>query len=96
MQPSRDPRSNRSLADHHRAALERESAISPEVIEERGSWTARRPRDLDGLPFGPAQRRLALFPMLVIRQDDPSGQEIHPVLRPDNPRERKKGGIIKC
>jgi putative DNA primase/helicase len=79
-------RTDRPLAAHHRAVLEQGSAIAPDVILERGYWTAYSWQDLDGLSFSGPQKARERFPALVIPQHDPSGAETYSVLRPDCPR----------
>ena len=85
----------RVLAPHHRAMLEQASAISPEVIAERGYWTAERWQDLEGLQFRGTQKPLESFPALVAPQHDPSGEYTYSVLRPDRPRTKRNGDVIK-
>ena len=47
----------RTLSPEHRRALE-ESAIAPEVISERGYFTATDPAELEELGFARFQRRV--------------------------------------
>ena len=94
MQALRDQQPERRLSDQHFRMLTEGSAISTEVIAERGYWTAERQSDLNGLGFSDYQRRMAMLPALVIPQFEPSGEKIHSVLRPDRPRNRK-GKTIK-
>jgi putative DNA primase/helicase len=51
------------LAPHHQRMLEHESGIAPEVIAERGYYTATRKAELEQLGFG---RTLQHVPSLVI------------------------------
>ena len=85
----------RILSDAHRLVLTQASAIAPEVIAERGYWTAADWRELDGLGFTGTQKRKECFPALVIPQYDPSGAYTHSVLRWDRPRIDAKGRAIK-
>jgi hypothetical protein len=71
-----------TLLDHH-AELLKASAISPEVADARGYWSATMPRELDR-HFGQTQRRLV--PALVIPTYDVRGEVVFHQLRPDEPR----------
>jgi len=73
------------LLPHHRDALEIASAIAPEVIAERGYFSATRKSELRELGFGPSQQ---LVPSLVIPVIGPSGQIATYQHRPDRPRIR--------
>ena len=74
------------LTDHHHELL-RASAISPEVVEARGYYSAVATKaDLGRLGFGPAQRRI---PALVIPIWDVDGECVGHQLRPDAPRDVK-------
>src|SRR5215211_4669763 len=73
-----------TLADHHRELLSA-SAISPEVIEARGYFTATRKSELAALGFGRAAQRV---PTLVLPQWSVLGECSHHVVRPDDPRLR--------
>jgi hypothetical protein len=84
-----------TLAEHHRVMLERDSAIDPAVITERGYWTARGPGDLVGFGFKPYQIRERGFPALIVPQHDPSGERTYSVLRPDHPRTTSAGRVVK-
>lgn len=102
MGPSREPQldcipnpTKRVLADHHRITLEQGSGIAPEVIDERGYWTAMDWRQLDGLLFRGTQKRPECSPALVIPQHDPAGDYTYAVLRYDRPRTRQNGDVIK-
>lgn len=85
----------RTLAAHHREVLEKGSGISPDVIGERGYWTAYRWQDLDGLNFRGSQKRPECFPALVIPQHGPDGEYTCSVLRWDRPRISRAGKEIK-
>jgi hypothetical protein len=85
----------RVLSPQHFTVLTQGSAIAPEVITERGYWTATDWRELDGLGFRGSQKRLECFPALVIPQHDPSGAYTHAVARWDRPRIGAKGRQIK-
>jgi Protein of unknown function (DUF3631)/Domain of unknown function (DUF3854) len=72
------------LAEHHQALLVA-SAISPEVAEARGYFTAQGSKaELGRLGFGVAQR---IIPALVIPQWNVLGECTHHMIRPDEPRE---------
>jgi putative DNA primase/helicase len=83
----------RLLSPQHRAILER--AIAPEVVAERGYWTAIRWLELEGLRFRGTQKRPECFPALVIPQHDPTGAYTYSVLRWDTPRLSPDGREIK-
>jgi hypothetical protein len=88
----RDHQSNSNgaheLSAQHQLMLEQGSAISPEVIAERGYWTASRWQDLEDLvpPFRGGQKASERFPALVIPQYGPDGEHTYCVIRPDRPR----------
>jgi hypothetical protein len=44
------------------------ASINPEVIKERGYWSATTWQQLDGLLFKASQKPVACFPALVIPQ----------------------------
>ena len=69
---------------HHRRALIEESGIRPEVVAERGYYTAKSKAELERLGFSPAQRRA---PALVIPMYSPTGKLVTHQIRPDAPRE---------
>jgi putative DNA primase/helicase len=85
----------RALSAAHFEVLHVGSGIAPEVIRERGYWTAADWRQLDGLGFRGTQKRLECFPATVIPQYDPTGTYTHSVLRWDRPRITPGGGEIK-
>ena len=72
-----------SLAAHHRAMLEQESSITPEVIEARGYRTVETKAELETLGFGRAQRNV---PGLLLPIYAPSGEISLYQFRPDEPR----------
>jgi hypothetical protein len=76
-----------SLAAHHRAMLEQESSITPEVIEARGYRTVEKKVELERLGFGRAQRNV---PGLLLPIYAPSGEVALYQFRADAPR--IKGG----
>jgi hypothetical protein len=78
-----------SLSAAHRRILERESAISPQIIEARGYRTVKRAEVPDG--FAVYQRRTGLLIPLY----SPDGTTTAPQLRPDRPRRDKRGKNIK-
>jgi hypothetical protein len=79
------------LLPHHLDAL-KASAISEEVIQARGYWSATRPDDLRALGFNHEQSRLV--PALVVPAYDIHGQ-VHWQMRPDRPRRSKDGEVIR-
>ena len=72
-----------SLLPHHQQLLDA-SAISKEVADARGYWSASKPAELNGC-FTGAQKRA---PGLVIPVHDAFGQQPFCQLRPDRPREK--------
>jgi len=86
-------RAARTLSPEHRRALE-ESAIAPEVISERGYFTATDPAELEELGFARFQRRV---PALVIPVHGVNGECRFHRPRPDEPREdaAKRGKFRK-
>ena len=80
-----------TLHPHHRAMLERDSGLSPEVIEARGYRTVTVKSELKRLEFGEAQRLVPalLIPILTVHGDVGTHQ-----LRPDQAR-ICKGKVIK-
>jgi hypothetical protein len=78
------------LTERHRANLEIESGISPEVIAERGYFTAEEPEPLLELGFAEYQIRT---PSLIIPIWGVDGQFRFARIRPDDPRQdRDKPG----
>src|SRR5215204_7059575 len=74
----------RTLIPEHKRALEEESAIAPEVISERGYFTATDPAELEELGFARFQRRV---PAIVIPVHGVNGERRFHRARPDEPRE---------
>lgn len=86
----------RILLPHHRLTLEEGSGIHPDVIAERGYWSAEKWQDLDGLVFRSTQKaRPENYPALMIPQYDPAGALTYHVLRYDRPRVTREGRVIK-
>jgi len=82
----------RKRLDHrHQRALLEESGLSPEVIVERGYYTAKSKEELRKLGFSPFQQRA---PALVVPMYSPSGELSTHQIRPDTPRE-KDGKAVK-
>jgi len=81
------------LATHHAALLQ--TSIAPEIIAERGYWTAVNWQQIDGLLFRGTQKRLECFPALVIPQYARWGDYTYSVLRWDHPRIDGKGRQVK-
>ena len=68
------------------------SAISPDVIRERGYRSILGKHDLRELGFGKAQQR---YPGILMPLHAVDGASISPQYRPDNPRTNAKGKPIK-
>ena len=79
------------LSDEHLALL-RASAISDEIIDERGYFTADRKAELRDLGFADFQRSV---PALVIPLWGAAGQFAGYQSRPDRPRQDAQGDIVK-
>lgn len=79
------------LAERH-AQLIRASAISDEVRDARGYWTATTKYELRDLGFGVTQQRP---PALVIPIWGVSGETVLHQTRPDNPRRNGTGRALK-
>ena len=73
------------LSDAHRAMLLDESAISPEVVRQRGYRTVTSPKDLADLGFAPRQRKVPGL-LLPLHPTDGGEPPLY-VYRPDKPRE---------
>jgi uncharacterized protein DUF3854 len=71
------------LAAHHRTMLEAESGISPQMISDRGYFTATDPDELGRLGFAEYQ---CLTPALVVPSYDIHGGLRLYRARPDSPR----------
>jgi len=84
----------RTLIPEHKRALEEESAIAPEVISERGYFTATDPAELEELGFARFQRRV---PALVFPVHGVDKRLRFYRVRPDDPREdaEKPGKFTK-
>lgn len=72
--------------------LEEESAISPEVVRERGYFSATEPGELRELGFADYQLRV---PALVVPMYGPDGSVTNHQIRPDDPRLNNEGKPIK-
>ncbi len=83
MEAKNPPTIERYVASHHRVMLAKESAVIPEVIEERGYFTANEPEELTELGFAENQARV---PALVIPVWGVDGGLRYHRIRPDNPR----------
>src|ERR671912_387897 len=78
----------RVLLEHHRRLPEDESGIAPDVIAERGYWSATTKPELAALGFSPMQRRV---PPLVLPKSSTAGVNGAHEIRPDSPRiERRR------
>jgi uncharacterized protein DUF3854 len=80
----KNPTDTYGLAERHRAKLEIESGILPEVIAQRGYFTATDPDELSELGFAEYQIRT---PALVIPIWGVDGRFRFARLRPDDPRQ---------
>ncbi len=85
----------RVLLPHHRLVLEEGSGIHPDVIAERGYWSAEKWQDLDGLGFKSYQKIPDAFPSLMIPHYDVAGALVYHVLRYDRPRITRELKAIK-
>ena len=81
----------RTLAKTHLTMLREESAISSEVIAQRGYFTAQRKAALAELGFSPAQQRT---PALVIPVHSVTGGVAFHQARPDYPRRRQDKPVL--
>lgn len=86
---------SRSLSPHHRQVLEVGSAIAPEVIVDRGYWTAHTWQDLRGEPFTSRQKYPECFPALMLPQRGVDGAVAYTVLRYDITPVTKAGKSLK-
>jgi putative DNA primase/helicase len=77
---------------HHRRMLLEESGISPEVVVERGYYTAKTKAELANLGFSERQRQASA---LVIPMYSPAGELATHQIRPDAPRENGDGRPVK-
>src|SRR5215212_10212345 len=84
-----ESRQQRPLLDHHRCLLEEDSGIAPDVIAERGYWSATTKAELAALGFTPAQQRV---PALVLPKYTTAGLNGAHEIRPDTPRIERKNG----
>ena len=82
--------SSGTLSDAHRRMLYDESAIDPDVAEERGYYTARKRSEIPEA-FKDYQRRLGL----VIPTYSPDGATHGYQLRPEKPIKRRNGNTPK-
>ena len=80
------------LSSAHRKMLEEDSGLAPEVIAERGYYTATSAAHLATLHFAEYQRRV---PALVLPVFDVHGQVALHQIRPDSPRKNKKRKPVK-
>lgn len=79
------------LSERHRATLEAESAISPDIIAGRGYGTIRSRAEVPRA-FKKYQRRA---PALLVPMYSPDGTSTLYQIRPDNPRRTGKGKHTK-
>ena len=83
----------KSLSAEHRKVLERDSSITPGIIEQRGYWTAKSVQELVNLGFfGVTKEQL---PSLVIPILGVDGDVVYYQHRPDHPRSDKDGRPVK-
>ena len=64
-----------ALAPHHEVMLAEDNGMTPEVIAASGDWTTTKKRELQGLGFAPAQRRV---PALVLPIHSVGGLVVNP------------------
>ena len=88
----------KTLSDHHYKVLTQESAISDEVITQRGYFTVSSSQDAAALGFSRNQARQVdkRKPALIIPYYKPDGTNSIYCMRPDNPRvldDKKKGKL---
>lgn len=76
---------NTNLHRRHRAMLCEDSGIDPDVVAERGYWTAENRTQL--ADFGKNQRRA---PALMLPMFSPDGETESAQIRPDSPRDPKR------
>jgi hypothetical protein len=76
------------LDPNHKAMLCGQSAISAEVLDERGYFTARTPDELEALGFADYQRNT---PALVLPIHNVDGEITLHTIRPDEPRRGDSG-----
>ena len=72
----------RELLDYRYREIVEESGIAPDVALERGYYLEKTKRGLERLGFTRKQQRA---PAIVIPRFSPSGEEIPPQIKPDNP-----------
>jgi P4 family phage/plasmid primase-like protien len=77
------------LLEHHRRLLVEASGIAPDVVGERGYWSATTKDELAALGFKPAQRRV---PALVLPKYTTAGVNGLHEIRPDTPRVQQRDG----
>jgi hypothetical protein len=87
--------SARQLAPHHRELLERKSAICPDVIAERGWFSAMTWHDLGGTGIPGSQKYVDHFPALVVPHYDPTGALTYHSVRYDVPPLSTEGKPMK-
>ncbi len=73
----------RVLHEHHRKMLVEDSAIAPEVVEERGCYTVTTKSELGRKGFGRSQQGV---PGLMFPIHGPTGEQPFGLYRPDDPR----------
>ena len=93
-----DDTTTRTLADHHYRILSQESAISDEIITQRGYFTVTTSQAAAALGFSRNQARQVdeRKPALIIPYYKPDGTNSIYCMRPDNPRvidQKKKGKL---
>ncbi len=82
-----------TLSSRHRDELQSDSGISPEVVAQRGAWTATTSAELLALGFSPEQSRLA--PALVLPMHTVIDGDSLFVMKPDRPRINENGSPRK-
>jgi hypothetical protein len=82
------------LLPHHRAGLEEDSGISPEVIEEMGAWSATTREELKSLGFTQGQITPPAMVLPVKTWSQPDNVPFSRI-RPDHPRKNANGRSVK-
>src|SRR5215213_5211763 len=88
--PPDDPLARlRKCLDYRWREVTEESAIDPAVTLERGYYLEKTKRGLERLGFKRSQQRT---PAIVIPRFSPSGEQIPPQIKPDNPLVEERNG----
>ncbi len=82
----------RGRLDYRCREILEESAIDPTVAVERGYYLSKSKAELHRLGFTRKQQRA---PAIVIPRFSPSGEQIPPQIKPDNPRVEDRNGKLR-